>query len=99
MNGHGSGCVAACYILMLLADTGCALLVTLCFIQTRTLHINVANICNACSSNDGFREQRRLGGELSQSDSLLTHVLVGISGIPWQTLDNKNVENCLVECS
>ena len=50
---------------------------------------NVANICNACNFNDGD-----LVGNLSQSDSLLTHALVGITGIPLHTLDNKDVEKC-----
>ena len=40
-----------------------------------------------------------LGGEFSQSDSLLTHALVGIHGItgtPWIT---RMLNNILIECS
>ena len=40
-----------------------------------------------------------LGGEFSQSDSLLTHALVGVPGItgtPWITRMSKNI---LIECS
>ena len=76
----GSGCVV---LMMLLADTGCALLVTLCFIQTGTLHINVANILMHVIPLMVYWGNY-LGGGLSQSDSLLTHALIGIPGIPWQ---------------
>ena len=40
-----------------------------------------------------------LGGEFSQSDSLLSHALVGIPGItgtPWIT---RMLNNILIECS
>ena len=40
-----------------------------------------------------------LGGEFSQSDSLLTHAIVGIPGItgtPWIT---RMLNNILIECS
>ena len=40
-----------------------------------------------------------LGGEFSQSDSLLSHALVGIAGItgtPWIT---RMLSNILIECS
>ena len=40
-----------------------------------------------------------LGGEFSQSDSLLSHALVGITGItgtPWIT---RMLSNILIECS
>ena len=40
-----------------------------------------------------------LGGEFSQSDSLLTHAIVGIpgsTGTPWIT---KMLNNTLIECS
>ena len=34
-----------------------------------------------------------LGGELSQSDTLVTHALIEIPGIPWHTMEIKDVEN------
>ena len=59
---------------------------------------NIANICGACNSKMVFGSND-LGGEFSQSDSLLTHALVGIPGItgtPWTTRISKNT---LIECS
>ena len=80
-----------CYIMLHLTGSGCVALVTLCFIQTRTVTsqriLMLVIPMMIFGSND-------LGGELSQSDSLLTHALVGIPGIPWHTLDNKDVEKC-----
>ena len=80
-----------CNIMLDLTGSGCVALVTLCFIQTGTLTLQTFIMpvvpMMVFGSND-------LGGELSQSDSLLTHALVGIPGIPWHTLNNKDVEKC-----
>ena len=82
-----------CYIMLYLTGSGCVALVTLYFIQTRTQTSQTIVMpvipMMVFGSND-------LGGELSQSDSLLMHALVGIPGIPWHTLDNKDVEKWLL---
>ena len=86
--------------MMLLDDNGCVVLATLstCFFlsQFRTLTSQTFVVpvipMMVFGSND-------LGGEFSQSDSLLTHALVGapcITGTPWITRMSKNI---LIECS
>ena len=74
--------------MLYLTGSGCVALVTLCFIQTQTLTSQTFVMpvipMMVFGSND-------LGWELYQSDSLLMHAIVGIPGIPWRTLDNKNV--------
>ena len=85
--------------MMLSADIGCVVLVTLptCFfLQFRTLTSQTFVVpvipMMVFGSND-------LGGEFSQSDSLLTHALVGVPGItgtPWIT---RMLNNILIECS
>ena len=86
--------------MMLLADIGCVVLVTLstCFftisntnLTSQTFVVPVIPMM-VVGSND-------LGGEFSQLDSLLTHALVGIPGItgtPWITRMSKNI---LIKCS
>ena len=96
--------------MLLLADIGCVTLVTLCFIQTRTLtsqtFVMPAIPMMVFGSND-------LVGELSKSDSLLSHALIEIPGIPWllshalieipgnpwQPWITRMTKNVLVECS
>ena len=77
--------------MLYLTGSGYVALVPLCFIQTLTLTSQTFVMpvipVMVFGSND-------LGGKLSQSDSLLTHALVGIPGIPWFTMDNKGVEKC-----
>ena len=66
------------------------------FLQFRTLTLQTFVVpvipMMVFGSND-------LGGEFSQSDSLLTHAIVGIPGItgtPWIT---RMLKNILIECS
>ena len=40
-----------------------------------------------------------LGGEFSQSDSLLTHALVGVPGITGTRLITRMSKNILIKCS
>ena len=47
-----------CNIMMILADIGCVVLVTLLTCFFTNSNANIVNICGACNSNDGFREQR-----------------------------------------
>ena len=54
---------------------------------------NVANILSACNFMMVFGSND-LGGDLSQSDSLLKHALIEVPGIHWHSLDNKDVEKC-----
>ena len=65
--------VVMLHIMMCLSGSVCVSLVTLCnkllaltynILLYTNSNANVANICNACNSNDGFREQRPRWGTL-----------------------------------
>ena len=78
-----------CSIMMLLADIGCVVLVTLSTCFCTISNANIANICGGCNSNDGFREQRPRWGILPIRQ--FAHACpCWYSWHYWHTLDNKH---------
>ena len=61
------------------------------FVFFTILNANIANICGACNSNDGFREQRPRWGNLPIRQFALA-CPCWCSWHFWHTLDNKDVE-------
>ena len=68
----------------------CAALVTVCCIWPIT--VCVARVMPVISQM--VFESKDLGRERTESDNLLTHALIEISGIHWQSFDRKHVKVC-----